>query len=83
MQQNTANQTRLRAISDGLDCLTEDDLLLLAAVQKSTAEAWRKRGTGPAFIRLGNRYLYPRAAVAEYLAGLTRARVSTIGKDSL
>ena len=65
---------RLRAIADDLECLTEDDLTLLAGVTPGTAEAWRKRRQGPAYIRIGNRVLYPKSAVAEYLATLSAAR---------
>lgn len=65
---------RLQALADKLDCLTEADFTLLANASQSTVEAWRKRGTGPAYILLGNRYLYPRKAVAEYLQGITRER---------
>lgn len=65
---------RLQALADKLDCLTEADFTLLANASHSTVEAWRKRGTGPAYILLGNRYLYPRKAVAEYLQGITRER---------
>ena len=55
---------RLRTLADKLDCLTETDIMLLGKLSQSTVEAWRKRGTGPAYILLGNRYLYPRKAVA-------------------
>ena len=49
---------RLRTLADKLDCLTETDIMLLGKLSQSTVEAWRKRGTGPAYILLGNRYLY-------------------------
>lgn len=65
---------RLRTLADKLDCLTETDVMLLGKLSQSTVEAWRKRGTGPAYILLGNRYLYPRKAVAKYLADATRTR---------
>ncbi|NMM15376.1 MAG: hypothetical protein HHJ17_17805 [Rhodoferax sp.] len=66
-----------------MDCLTAEDFYLLAAITPGTAEAWRKRHKGPAFIRLGNRVMYQRKAVADHLATLTRAAVSTLGKDLL
>lgn len=65
---------RIRQMADGLDCLLEDDFRLLAGATRSTVEAWRKRGQGPAYIRLGNRVLYPREAVAAYLKSITRER---------
>ena len=74
---------RLRTLADKLDCLTETDILLLGKLSQSTVEAWRKRGTGPAYILLGNRYLYPRKAVAKYLEGITRERNSVAAKEAL
>ena len=65
---------RIRKMADSLDCLLEDDFRLLAGATQSTVEARRKRGQGPAYIRLGNRVLYPREAVAEHLKSLTRER---------
>lgn len=66
--------TRLIELAEKLDCMTETDLMLLGKLSHSTVEAWRKRGQGPAYILLGNRYLYPRKAVAEYLDSITRTR---------
>ena len=74
---------RLRTLADKLDCLTETDIKLLGKLSQSTVEAWRKRGTGPAYILLGNRYLYPRKAVAKYLEGITRERNSVAAKEAL
>ena len=76
------NAERLRDLAKSLDCVTEDDLRLLANITPLTAEAWRKRHQGPAFIRIGNRVLYPMAAVAKHLESLTRERPS-IGKALL
>lgn len=73
---------RLRTLADKLDCLTETDLMLLAKATASTVEAWRKRGTGPAYLLLGNRYLYPRKMVAQHLESITKAR-TTLGKEAL
>lgn len=79
----TENQLdRLRTLADRFDCITETDLMLLAKATASTVETWRKRGIGPAYIRIGNRVLYPRTAVAEYMEGLTRTRTS-LGKEAL
>jgi hypothetical protein len=74
---------RLRTLADKLDCLTETDIMLLGKLSQSTVEAWRKRGTGPAYILLGNRYLYPRKAVQKYLEGITRERNSVAAKEAL
>lgn len=74
---------RLRTLADKLDCLTETDVMLLGKLSQSTVEAWRKRGTGPAYILLGNRYLYPRKAVAQYLKSATRTRSQQSEKEAL
>ena len=66
-------------IATGADATDAETLAgaLLVIAETSEAqrrEAWRKRGTGPSYILIGNRYLYPRQAVSEYLHGLTRER---------
>jgi hypothetical protein len=63
---------RLRTLADKLDCLLETDLMLLAGITASTAEAWRKRGTGPAYLMLGNRPLYPRKLAAKFIESRVR-----------
>ena len=72
-----------RALARSLDCLTEEELGLLAKAEPSTVEAWRKRGKGPAYILFGNRFLYPRAAVAEHLKGLVRERLAPSARGML
>lgn len=74
---------RLRTLADKPDCPTETDIMLLGKLSQSTVEAWRKRGQGPAYILLGNRYLYPRKAVQKYLEGITRERNSVAAKEAL
>lgn len=76
-------QPRLTTLVDRLDCFTEQDLLLLADVQPVTAEQWRKRGEGPAYILAGKRFLYPRPAVAEWLAARLRERKPFEAKAAL
>ena len=73
---------RVRTMAESLDCFIEEDFQQLAGATALTVEAWRKRGTGPAYIRLGTRYLYPRKAVADHLKSITRERVS-LGKGVL
>lgn len=65
---------RLSRMAEALNCLLEEDFRLLAGATQGTIEAWRKRGQGPSYIRLGNRVLYPREAVAEHLRLLVRER---------
>lgn len=74
---------RLQVLADRLDCLTEEDFMMLAGVTPNTAEAWRKRRQGPDYIRIGNRVLYPRAAVAKHLESLTRDRPSATAAKAL
>lgn len=73
---------RVRGMAESLDCFIEEDFQQLAGATAGTVEAWRKRGQGPAYIRLGTRYLYPRKAVAKHLELITRERV-VLGKAVL
>lgn len=50
-----------------LDCLTEHELCTLTRTAPDTPSQWRKRGIGPAYVRFGNAFLYPREALTEYL----------------
>lgn len=63
---------RLRALADSLDCLLEEDLQLLTSTSAATTKGWANRGDGPAYCMLGNRRLYPRQAVSEWM--MTRVR---------
>ncbi|WP_313297381.1 helix-turn-helix domain-containing protein [Diaphorobacter sp.] len=74
---------RVRLMAEKLDCFLEEDFQELAMATPITVEAWRKRGRGPAYILLGNRYLYPRKAVAKYLEEITRERHSVSAKEAL
>jgi hypothetical protein len=58
---------RAQALAESLDYLTEQDLCALCSITPLTAEAWRKRRTGPAYTLAGNRVLYPRERVREFL----------------
>lgn len=79
---NPETAARLRALADSLDCMTEQDFILLTDTTAGTAQAWRKRGKGPDYILAGNRFFYPRSSVASYLATCTRQR-SDINKSLL
>ena len=72
--QDPEQATRVTALAQSLDCIPEPDFCLLADITKTTAENWRKRGKGPAYVLIGNRYLYPRQAVAEYIRSNVRER---------
>lgn len=73
---------RLRVLADRFDCLTEDDLVLLTNTKVSTVDAWRRRGKGPEYILIGNRYFYTRQSVADFLENCTRQR-TPLGKALL
>ena len=77
------SQERERQLADSLGCIVESDLCLLAGILPATAEDWRKRGRGPAYILVGNKYLYPRDALTQYLSGKTRERQPTPAKGLL
>lgn len=73
----------VRQMADSLDCIVEQDFELLADVTPNTSEAWRKRGLGPAYLRLGNRVFYPRAAIAKYFESITKQRTPAPAKELL
>lgn len=81
--QPVTGMERIRELAESLDCFIEEDFQALAGVKPGTAEAWRKRGTGPAYIRLGNRVLYERAAVKTFLQKLVRERREAPAKGML
>ena len=64
----------LREIAHSLGCLIPSEIQALTGWSESTLEAYRKRGKGPAFVKAGKHYLYPRSGVAEFMAENTRAR---------
>lgn len=55
------------SLASAIGCFTEEQLCQLAGITPSTAEAWRKRGTGPAYTRFGTRFLYPCDGVAKFI----------------
>lgn len=77
-KQDTRDLDRVRDMATGMDCLIEEDFVLFARITPLTAEAWRKRHQGPAYILFGTRYLYPRKAVAQHLESQTRERNSVV-----
>ncbi len=83
MDPDIAIEERIRNIAESLDAITEDDLLALAGITHGTASAWRKRGTGPAYVILGNRVLYPRPQLKDFLADLIRERRNVPAKAVL
>jgi len=70
-------------LARALDCFTEGDLCLLGEITPGTAEAWRKRGTGPEYTRIGNTVLYPRKALTDFLHSRVRRGGVVRAKDLL
>ena len=58
---------KVNALAATVGCLSEEQVSYLAGVKGTTLLAWRKRGIGPAWTRLGNQVLYPKAALSEFL----------------
>lgn len=71
------------ALAASVECMTEAELQLLAAVTPGTLESWRKRGQGPAYVRFGTRYLYPRAGVRAFIAERAKAPVTVPARTQL
>jgi hypothetical protein len=76
MNELEPREVRKRALAASLACLTETEVAELADVAMGTVEAWRSRGKGPDYIVIGNAFLYPRQAFADYLQTLVRERSS-------
>ena len=65
---------RLVELATRVDCFTEEDLCLLTDASPATLKTWRKRGDGPAYFMAGNRALYPRTAVIDWMQTRLRER---------
>lgn len=66
-----------------VNCLDEFAFATLAGVKLTTLEAWRKRGEGPDYVRLGRNYLYPLTAVQAYIGKCVRKRTNIAPNDRL
>lgn len=80
---NDADTPLLKELARSLNCLTVEDLCVLAGITVTTAEAWRRRGQGPAYAIVGRRVLYPHAAVAKFVAECMRERAAVPAKAVL
>ncbi len=76
-------EPRLVELATRVDCFTESDLCLLTDASPATVKTWRKRGDGPAYFMAGNRALYTRDAVTEWLQTRLRERKAPEGKGLL
>jgi predicted DNA-binding transcriptional regulator AlpA len=62
------------------ELLTSDESAHVLRLSPSTMEAWRLRGKGPKFLKLGRRVLYKRSSLEEFMAERERASTSDRGK---
>jgi hypothetical protein len=65
---------RLRELAASLDCLLSEDVCELGRVTPNTETSWAKRGDGPPYIMFGNRRLYPRDTLREFLQRRLKTR---------
>lgn len=65
-------KTNIQEMATRMGYITEEKFIDLAGITASTAEAWRKRGQGPEYSLLGNKYYYSYDSVADTLAGKQR-----------
>ena len=55
---------------------TTEEAARFLRLQKQTLEAWRLRGTGPPFVKLGRRVVYRREALERFMAERERRSTS-------
>lgn len=79
---HTSPTPDLGTLAQMVGCLDEDGVATLAGVKPGTLEAWRKRGTGPAYVRLGSNYLYPIEALQAFITSKIKASLA-ISRQSL
>jgi hypothetical protein len=76
MAEQDLDEEKRQQLARDLECLTSVQLRALAGITEATEMAWRKRGTGPAYILFGTEYLYPRKAVAKFIESRVRGGTS-------
>lgn len=72
----TTPTPNLGTLAQMVGCLDEEGVATLAGVKLGTLEAWRKRGTGPAHVRLGSNYLYPIEALQAFIIGKVKTSMA-------
>jgi hypothetical protein len=63
--------------------LTDPEFQLLTGTAPATTETWRREGRGPAWARIGNVVVYPRAAVQEFIESQLREPAAHSARRSL
>lgn len=51
-----------------MNAVNEKEAAAIVGVSVRTLQAWRQRGTGPSYIKLGAKVAYPVAFLREYIA---------------
>ncbi|MGB5830960.1 MAG: helix-turn-helix domain-containing protein [Thiohalocapsa sp.] len=69
----TTNQV-LHAFAQGL--LTEREAAALLNISHRTLQAWRLRGGGPEYVKLGNAVRYDRGAIDRFISERTRSNTA-------
>jgi len=64
------------------DLNTTEEAASYLRLQRQTLEAWRLRGTGPAFLKLGRRVVYRREALERFMAERERTSTSDPGRGA-
>jgi excisionase family DNA binding protein len=67
---------------DMQELATTDEAARYLRLQKQTLEAWRLKGTGPAFLKLGRRVVYRREALEKFMAERERTSTSDPGRGT-
>lgn len=81
--ETTKDDPAVAELARSLDCFTEADLCKLADATPKTAEAWRKRHTGPDYVLIGNTFLYPRESLKEFLQARVRKMRSAVSPKAV
>ena len=76
---NSAELARVAQLAEKLNCFIEEDAALIARSKLATLRAWRNRGEGPPYIRIGNRFLYPVKEFDIWAHGRQKAPPSSSG----
>jgi hypothetical protein len=66
--QDTATADKLRGLADSLGLIPDEDFGELSGWNEETRRTYRKRGNGPAWVRIGKSVFYLRAGLAAYIA---------------
>lgn len=70
-------RSTFRELAHSMDCLTEEEVQTLTGWKDSTIDAYRKRGKGPSYIRIGKNFIYPRSGISAFLSSHTKERNTT------